>query len=53
VIALRECDDHAETGEVLLSFLDADECEVTLRLSAAAFEALRKRLAAEPDPHAK
>jgi hypothetical protein len=53
VIGLREGDDHAETGEVLLSFLDADGCQVTLRLSPHALAALRKRITAEPDPHAK
>jgi hypothetical protein len=53
VIGLREGDDHAETGEVLLSFLDADGCQVTLRLSPHALAALRTRIAAEPDPESK
>jgi hypothetical protein len=53
VIGLREGDDHAETGEVLLSFLDADGCQVTLRLSPHALDALRKRIPDPPDPASK
>jgi hypothetical protein len=37
----------------LLTFLDADGCQVTLRLSPHAVEALRKRIPDPPDPHPK
>ena len=53
VIGLRESDDHADTGEVLLSFLDADGCQVTLRLSPHALAALRKCVPEAPDTNSK
>jgi hypothetical protein len=37
----------------LLVFLDADGCQVTLRLSPHAVDALRKRISAPPDPQPK
>lgn len=52
-MAYRETEDVEDTGEVLLRFLDADGCQVTLRLSPHALEALRKRVANPPDPHSK
>ena len=53
LIACRESEDVEDTGEVLLSFLDADGCQVTLRLSPRALEALRKRVTDPPDPASK
>jgi hypothetical protein len=53
LMAFREGDDLEDTGEALLTFLDADGCQVTVRLSPHAVQALRKRIAAEPDPHTK
>ena len=53
LVACRESEDVEDTGEVLLSFLDADGCQVTLRLSPHALEALRKRIPDPPDPAAK
>jgi hypothetical protein len=53
VIAFRESEDYEDNGEVVLTFLDADGCHVTLRLSPHAIEALRKRIPAAPEPHSK
>jgi hypothetical protein len=53
LVAFRESDDYEDTGEILLIFLDADGCYVTLRLSPHALDALRKRVAAPADPPAK
>ena len=44
----READDD-RGGEVLLSFLDEDGCQVTLRIRRELAEALRERLASPPD----
>jgi hypothetical protein len=33
--------------------MDADGCQVTLRVSPHAVDALRKRIATPPDPHPK
>jgi hypothetical protein len=52
LIRFQEGDDHEETGETLLVFMDADGCQVTLRLTPAAIEALRNRLGSPPDPKA-
>jgi hypothetical protein len=41
--------DGEEAGEVLLSFLDADGCQVTVRLKRAALAALRARIQSPPD----
>ena len=43
---IAETDEHAETGEVLLYFLDSDGCQVTIRLSEYALVQLRARLSA-------
>ena len=53
LIAFRESDDHEDTGEALLVFQDADGCQVTLRLSPHAVDALRKRIPEAPDPPAQ
>jgi hypothetical protein len=53
LVVFRESDDFEDTGEALLAFRDADGCEVTVRLSPHAVEALRKRISAAPDPHSK
>ena len=53
VVAYRQSEDVDDTGEVVLSFLDADGCQVTVRLSPHAAEALRKRVADAPDPASK
>ncbi|HEX7053650.1 MAG TPA: hypothetical protein VF211_06900 [Burkholderiales bacterium] len=50
LVACRESDDHDATGECLLVFLDADGCQVTLRLSPHALAELRKRIPEPPDP---
>ena len=44
LLDIEKTDEHGETGEVLLYFLDSDNCQVTLRLTKAALEALRERL---------
>jgi hypothetical protein len=49
VIRFQEGDDHGETGETLLVFLDADGCQVTVRMTPGAIEALKKRLQSPPD----
>ena len=43
---IGETDEHEETGEVLLYFLDSDGCQVTLRLTEQALEQLCQRLEA-------
>ena len=43
---IGETDEHEETGEVMLSFLDSDGCQVTLRLTQQALEQLCQRLEA-------
>ena len=53
LVAYRESEDVEDTGEVVLSFLDDDGCQVTLRLSPHAIEALRKRVPDPPDPASK
>jgi hypothetical protein len=53
LIAFHESDDHEDTGEALLVFLDADGCHVSLRLSPHAVEALRKRIPEAPDTNPK
>ena len=47
-LGYREVDDN-EGGEVLLSFLDEDGCQVTVRLRRAVAEATCARLARPPD----
>jgi hypothetical protein len=49
LIRFQEGDDYGETGETLLVFLDADGCQVTLRTTPNAIEALKKRLQLPPD----
>ncbi len=49
----KESEDFEASGEAMLVFLDADGCQVTLRLSPHAVEALRKRVAGAPDPASK
>ena len=44
LLDVAETDEHEETGEMLLSFFDAGGCQVTLRLTPDALEALRERL---------
>jgi hypothetical protein len=46
LLDMGETDEHAQTGEVLLYFLDSDGCQVTLRLSEYALAQLRARLSA-------
>ena len=53
LLAFRESDDVEETGESLVTFLDADGCQVTLRLSPHAVDALRKRMPYPPDTQPK
>jgi hypothetical protein len=53
LIAFHESDDHEDTGEALLVFLDADGCHVSLRLSPHAVAALRKRIPEAPDTNPK
>lgn len=50
LVDIGKTDEHAETGEVLLCFLDEDRCQVTLRLSPKALEQLRARLAGTAPP---
>jgi hypothetical protein len=46
LVEIAETDEHAETGEVLLYFLDSDGCQVTIRLAEYALEQLRAKLSA-------
>jgi hypothetical protein len=46
LVDIGETDEHAQTGEVLLYFLDSDGCQVTIRLTEYALEQLRARLSA-------
>ena len=46
LVDIGKTDEHEETGEVLLYFLDSDGCQVTLRLTAQTLEQLRERLEA-------
>ena len=46
---IGKTDEYAETGEVLLYFLDSDGCRVTLRVSEYALAQLRTKLS-EPPP---
>lgn len=48
LLEYREADEHKETGELLLSFLDQDGCKVTLRVRRDVIEALAARLATPP-----
>jgi hypothetical protein len=48
LLGYREVDDD-EDGEVLLSFLDEDGCQVTVRLRRELLGAIRARLAEPPD----
>ena len=48
LLEYREADEHKQTGEVLLSFLDQDGCKVTLRARRDVIEALAARLATPP-----
>ena len=45
---VAKTDEHEQTGEVLLYFLDSDGCQVTLRISELALLRLRERLNAWP-----
>ena len=47
-VDVAKTDEHDQTGEVLLYFLDSDGCQVTLRLSEYALLQLRERLSAWP-----
>lgn len=53
LLEFKHSDDHEDTGEALLVFLDADGCRVTLRLSPHAVAALRTRITEAPDPPTK
>ena len=44
LVDIGKTDEHAETGEVLLYFLDSDGCQVTLRVSEYALTQLRAKL---------
>ena len=48
LLGYREVDDN-EGGEVLLSFLDEDGCQVPVRLRRELLDAIRARLAEPPD----
>jgi hypothetical protein len=44
LLDVTKADDHENTGELLLRFLDSDGCQVTLRLTPVAIDQLRARL---------
>ena len=44
LVDIGKTDEHAQTGEMLLYFLDSDGCQVTLRLSEYALAQLRAKL---------
>jgi hypothetical protein len=46
LVDIGETDEHAQTGEVLLYFLDSHGCQVTIRVGEYALEQLRARLSA-------
>ncbi len=46
LVDIGETEEHEETGEVMLSFLDSDGCRVTLRLTPQALDELCQRLEA-------
>lgn len=46
LVDIGKTEEHEETGEVLLYFLDSDGCQVTVRLTEGALEQLRQRLEA-------
>lgn len=46
LVDIGKTEEHEETGEVLLYFLDSDGCQVTVRLTAQTLEQLRERLEA-------
>jgi len=48
LVDIGKTDEHAETGEVLLYFLDSDGCQVTLRVSEYALAQLRTKLSEPP-----
>jgi hypothetical protein len=43
-VDIGKTEEHEETGEVLLYFLDSDGCQVTVRLTAQTLEQLREQL---------
>ena len=47
-VEAAKTDEHEQTGEVLLHFVDSDGCQVTLRISELALLRLRERLNAWP-----
>lgn len=48
-LSCTETDEHEETGEVLLAFLDESGCRVTLRVRKAVLQLTVERLAAPAD----
>ena len=48
LVDIGKTDEHAETGEVLLYFIDSDGCQVTLRVSEYALAQLRQKLSEPP-----
>ena len=44
LLDITKTDEHEETGELLLHFLDADRSRVTVRLTPVALDQLRARL---------
>lgn len=48
LVDIARTDEHDQTGEVLLYFLDSDGCQVTLRVSESTLMQLRERLIAWP-----
>ena len=44
LLEISNTDEHEETGEVLLYFLDSDGCQVTVRLTKHAVEQLCRTL---------
>ena len=50
LLDVRKTDEYEETGELLLRFRDADDCEVSVRLTPAALEQLCARLSQQLKP---
>jgi hypothetical protein len=44
LVDIAKTDEYAETGEMMLSFYDADGCRVTLRVTPDTLEALCAKL---------
>jgi hypothetical protein len=44
LLDVTKTDEHQDTGELLLHFVDSDGCRVTVRLTPVALDQLRARL---------